>query len=61
MMEDHELLSSARNSLADALKALLKTEIMTAADFQRSRNHVHNAARALDYLLRQSHRDPAQP
>lgn len=52
MLEDHGLLSSARNELADALKALLKAEIMTRADFERSREHVTTALRMIDDLLR---------
>lgn len=60
MMDDHFLLSAARNHLADALKALLKGEIMTPADFYLSRECALAAVRQLNALLRQPHRDEAQ-
>lgn len=53
MMEDHFVISSARNSLADALKALLKAEIMTEVDFRASRDHAVDAIEQLNALLRQ--------
>ncbi len=57
MMDDHLILSQARNSLADALKALLRAGSMTAVDFQHSRDCAMAAIEELDDLLRQSHRD----
>jgi hypothetical protein len=60
MMDDHFVISQARNDLADALKALLNAEIMTEADFRKSRESALAAVGALDDLLRQSHRDAAQ-
>ncbi len=50
MMDDHETLSRARNLLADALKALLKAEIMTTDDFRRARDQAIAAARELNDL-----------
>lgn len=57
MMSDHETLSRARNELADALKHLLKAEIMTAVDFREARNRAAAAVDCLDDLLRQPNRD----
>lgn len=57
MMHDHSSISRARNHLADALKALLKAEIMNAADFEASRQAAAAAVRELDDLLCQPHRD----
>lgn len=55
MMDDHEILSLARNELADALKALLKPEIMTIADFRESLNHTIAAMNAtIDLIHRPS-------
>ena len=51
MMEDHELLSAARNELADALKVLLKPEIMTVADFRESLKHTIAALNATIDLI----------
>ncbi len=51
MMEDHETLSRARNDLADALKALLRAEIMDAADFQKARDLALSAVGSLNQLL----------
>lgn len=51
MMADHELLCEARNGLADALKALLKAEIMTSEDFRAARVHALVAIGALERLL----------
>jgi hypothetical protein len=59
MMDDHETLSSARNYLADALKELLKAEIMTAEDFYRSLTLASLAIEQLNDLLRQPNRDQA--
>jgi len=53
MMDDHAILSQARNDLADALKCLLKAEIMTADDFRKSREYATSALRSLDDLLQQ--------
>ena len=50
--EDHFVISAARNHLADALKALLKAEIMTEADFLASRVSAQAAIRQLNDLLR---------
>lgn len=57
MMKDHFIISSVRNHLSDALKALLKAEIMTAEDFAASRNESIKAIEQLDVLLRKSHGD----
>lgn len=57
MMSDHETLSRARNKLVDALKILLKPEIMTVVDFGEARGHATAAIACLDDLLRQPHRD----
>ncbi len=59
MMEDHELLSAARNDLADALKVLLNPGIMGEADFVRSLHYALSAVRRLNDLLRQPNRNPA--
>jgi hypothetical protein len=61
MMDDHFIISRARNHLADALKALLNADIMDATDFARSRDAALAAVSELDVLLRQSHRHPAKP
>lgn len=60
MMDDHYIICRARNDLADALKVLLKADIMTATDFQASRDHAATAIEALDDLLRQSDRNAPQ-
>lgn len=57
MMDDHFVISRARNELADALKVLLKAEIMNADDFRRSREHAALALEALDELLCLPNRD----
>jgi hypothetical protein len=57
MMSDHETLSRVRNELADALKCLLKAEIMTDTDFRSAHYHASFAIECLDVLLRQSNRD----
>jgi hypothetical protein len=57
MLDDHYIISAARNDLADALKALLKAEIMTEADFSASRDAAMAAVGKLNDLLRQPHRD----
>lgn len=54
MMDDHFIISEARNQLADALKALLRADIMTDADFQRSQRHTKAALSALDKLVKPS-------
>ena len=38
MLDDHEVICAARNHLADALKTLLKPEIMGAPEFLLARN-----------------------
>lgn len=53
MMDDHEILSRARNDLADALKVLLQAGIMTRVDFQSARERALAAVGALDELLAQ--------
>ena len=55
MMDDHETLSDARHALVDALRALLKTEIMTDGDFKEARLHATVALQRIDDLLRQPH------
>lgn len=52
MMDDHYVISEARNQLADALKALLLPDIMTAADFRKAKKHTVAALAALDELLK---------
>lgn len=52
MMDDHLMLARARNHLADALKALLREDIMGEADFETSRIHARCALGYLDDLLR---------
>jgi hypothetical protein len=52
MMDDHYIICRARNGLSDALKALLKADIMTAEDFQESKNKAVIAIGALNELLR---------
>ena len=61
MMEDHFSLSAARNHLADALKLLLKAEIMPSTDFQKSRDGALAAVRELDALLCEPHRNEEKP
>lgn len=56
MMSDHEVLSRARNELADALKCLLKARIMTELDFRAARARAAAAIACLDDLIRQSNR-----
>jgi len=56
MMDDHSLLSEARQHLADALRPLLQTGIMGEADFTLAREHARLALCSLDDLLRKSHR-----
>ena len=60
MFADHELLCRARNELADALKALLRPDIMDAIDFRQSLDHATAATDALIELLQQPNRDAAQ-
>jgi hypothetical protein len=60
MMDDHFILSAARNHLADALKALLNADIMTEADFRAARRSAREAIEKLDVLLREPHRYPPQ-
>ena len=55
MMDDHFIICRARNHLSDALKALLKADIMTGEDFSLSRNAARAAVRELNDLLRQPH------
>jgi hypothetical protein len=57
MMDDHYTISAIRNSLSDALKALLKAGIMDKADFSASRGHASVAIELLNVLLRESDRD----
>lgn len=52
MLEDHYLISEARVQLSDALRALLKAELMTLPDFEKSHQHATAAMKALDELLR---------
>ena len=59
MMDDHYVICAARNALADALKVLLKPDIMTVSDFQESRDRARRAVEALDVLC-EPHRDEAQ-
>lgn len=59
MMDDHEILSRARNHLADALKALLRAEIMGRDDFLLSRAHTAYAYESLNALLRLADRNPS--
>jgi len=61
MESDHYVLSRARNSLADALKTLLKAELMDAGDFRMAHFFTSAALEDLDALLCQPHRDEAQP
>jgi hypothetical protein len=60
MMDDHYVICNARNYLSDALKCLLKADIMTAEDFAASRQAAVAAVDELDVLLRQPHRDEAK-
>lgn len=60
VMEDHFVICRARNYLADALKVLLKAEIMNADDFSRSREAALSAVEELNDLLRQPHRDASK-
>ena len=57
MMDDHFIISRARNHLADALKALLEAEIMTADDFVKARADALSAVAELDDLLRVENRN----
>lgn len=59
MMDDHFIISRARNELADALKVLLNAGIMGVEDFSKSRDHAVAALEALDDLLRVADRDAA--
>ena len=52
MLEDHYLISDARVALSDALRALLKAELMTRPDFLASHERASAALAALDELLR---------
>lgn len=52
MLEDHYLISDARVALSDALRALLKAELMTLPDFADSYKHAAAAIKALDELIR---------
>lgn len=61
MMDDHYIISAARNHLADALKALLNAGIMTAADFAASRDAARAAIGELDVLLREQDGHATQP
>jgi hypothetical protein len=58
MMDDHFIISRARNHLADALKALLNANIMDEEDFSRSRKSALAAVDELDVLLRESDGHP---
>lgn len=58
MMDDHFVISRARNHLADALKVLLNANIMDATDFARSRYAALAAVSELDVLLRESNGHP---
>lgn len=58
MMDDHFILSAARNHLADALKALLVADIMTERDFRAARWSAREAIEKLDVLLRESNGHP---
>jgi len=51
MLDDHEILSLARNQLADALKVLLNPAIMGAPEFLAARNHTQLAMNALNRLV----------
>lgn len=57
VMEDHIIISRARQELAAALTSLLKADIMDAVDFNASKNHALAALAALDDLLRFQHRN----
>ena len=54
MMDDHYVICRARNHLVDALKALLKADIMTKDDFTTSLIATMAAAVDLNELLRKS-------
>lgn len=60
MLDDHALLCHARNELADALKELLKPEIMKSTDFRKSLTHATAATDAIIALLQQSDRNQTQ-
>jgi hypothetical protein len=60
MMDDHILLSQVRNDLSDALKLLLKHQIMFREDFVASREHVQEALRGLDDLIAQQDEGAAE-
>lgn len=51
MLDDHETICAARNHLCDALKTLLKPEIMGAPEFLLARNQTQMAMTALNRLL----------
>lgn len=55
MMDDHATLSRARNELADAMKALLREDIMTTVDF---RSALERTVAALDAIAELLVRDP---
>jgi hypothetical protein len=61
MLDDHVVLSTARNELADALKVLLNPAIMGEADFRQSLTHTLAALNALVDLLCQPNGDPPKP
>ena len=60
MLDDHLILSTARNELADALKVLLNPAIMGEADFRLSLKHTLGALNALADLLCQQDRNAPQ-
>jgi hypothetical protein len=60
MMDDHYIISRARNHLADALKALLNANIMDEDDFALSRRAALAAVDELNVLLRESDGHPAK-
>ena len=61
MMDDHFIISRARNHLADALKVLLNANIMGKDDFSRSRKAALAAVGELDVLLREPDGHPTKP
>lgn len=50
MMEDHGKLSSVRNLLVDALKLLLKPDVMGGSEFSAARDRASSAAQLLTEL-----------
>ena len=50
MMDDHYIISAARNHLADALKILLNPDIMTTNDFEASKIAAIAAIQELEKL-----------